>query len=117
GVRGAATAARETRGGPGASDSAGASTVNIGRGPGRKASLARPAGTRQSRHASRSTLARASSPRESSEPSSVRRTRAEPASPQSSSAGGGGRGGRGGGGGRGGRGGRGRGEDGRTSTV
>ena len=61
---------------PWATESRVASSATVGP----QASLARPAGRRQSRHASRSTLARASSPSESSDPSSRSATRAVPAS-------------------------------------
>ncbi|PYP11743.1 MAG: hypothetical protein DMD56_05845, partial [Gemmatimonadetes bacterium] len=53
-----------------------ASSANVGAEPGCQVRWPLPAGTRQARHASRSTLARASRPSESSEPSSVSSTRA-----------------------------------------
>src|SRR2546422_147103 len=65
---------------PCASESIIASTANAGVGPGCQASRARPEVSSHPRHLTRSPLARASSPRESSEPCSINATRAEPES-------------------------------------
>src|SRR2546428_523789 len=65
---------------PNRSESSVASSRNAGTGPGWYAPCRRPEGISQSRQRTRSALARASTPTESSAPSRVSRTRAEPLS-------------------------------------